>query len=167
MAASNLTIRPATTADLNTLSTVISASYATLDDGSYDRAQFRAALPFMSKANPKLVESGTYYLVELDRQPAGCGGWSFAAPWTGVLEDGVGHIRHFATHPDYKRRGVAGALLTHCLTLARAQGVTLMKCQASLSGVPFYIAFGFKRIGQVMTDVAGNPLPAVDMELAL
>ena len=42
-----------------------------------------------------------------------------------------------------------------------------MKSQASLPGVPFYESFGFRRIGQVMTSVAGNPLPAIDMELRL
>ena len=62
---------------------------------------------------------------------------------------------------------VASALLAHCLDEARGQGVKLMKCQSSLSGTPFYEAFGFRQIGRVMTSVAGNPLPAIEMELAL
>jgi len=164
---SGISIRQANPADLTVLSELIAASYATLDDGKYDSDQFRAALPFMSKANPVLVESGTYYLAQLDGRAAGCGGWSVPAPWTDVVEDGVGHIRHFATHPDFKRRGVASALLAHCLDEARGQGVKLMKCQSSLSGTPFYEAFGFRQIGRVMTSVAGNPLPAIEMELAL
>lgn len=167
MTPKDLTIRPTTLADLDMLSALIAASYATLDDGSYDHAQLQAAMPVMSKANPKLVESGTYYLVEAGGVPAGCGGWSSPAPWTGEVVTGVGHIRHFAVHPDFKRRGVAGMLLTHCLDEARAQGVTLMKSQSSLPGVPFYQSFGFRRIGQVMTDVGGNPLPAIEMELRL
>lgn len=167
MTPNDLTIRPAALADLDMLSALIAASYATLDDGSYDRAQLKAAMPVMSKANPKLVESGRYFLAAADGIPAGCGGWSVPAPWTGEIVNGVGHIRHFAVHPDFKRRGVAGKLLTHCLAEARAQGVSLMKCQASLPGVPFYQSFGFRRIGQVMTDVGGNPLPAIEMELRL
>jgi GNAT superfamily N-acetyltransferase len=167
MPPNDLTIRRTTLADLDMLSALIAASYATLDDGSYDRAQLQAAMPVMSKANPKLVGSGSYYLVEADGMPAGCGGWSVPAPWTGEIAAGVGHIRHFAVHPDFKRRGVAGMLLTHCLDEARAHGVILMKSQSSLPGVPFYQSFGFRRVGQVMTDVGGNPLPAIEMELML
>ena len=167
MTAHDISIRQTTLADLDMLSALITASYATLDDGSYDRAQLTAAMPFMSKANPKLVGSGTYYVVEAGGVPAACGGWGFPAPWTGEIVDGVGHIRHFATHPDFKRRGLAGRLLAHCLAEARSQGVTLMKSQASLPGVPFYESFGFHRIGEIMTSVAGHPLPAIDMELRL
>ena len=93
MTAHDISIRQTTLADLDMLSALITASYATLDDGSYDRVQLTAAMPFMSKANPRLVGSGTYYVVEAGGVPAACGGWSFPAPWTGEIVGGVGHIR--------------------------------------------------------------------------
>ena len=98
-----LAIRVATPADREMLDGLIAASYATLDDGLYDRAALAAAMPAMSKANPKLLGSGTYYIVEIDGEPAACGGWTREAPHTGMIEDGVGHIRHFATHPAHLR----------------------------------------------------------------
>lgn len=163
----DVSIRRATTADLESLSALIAASYATLDDGSYDRAALAAAMPLMSHANPKLVAEGTYYIAEIDSVAAGCGGWSFLAPGTGEKSPGVAHIRHFATDPGFKRRGVAGRLLRHCLDEARSHGAILMKSQATLPAEAFYAAFGFRRLAEVRTNIGGQPLAAIDMELSL
>jgi ribosomal protein S18 acetylase RimI-like enzyme len=167
MTAHDIAIRRAAESDLAMLSDLIAASYATLDDGSYDRTEFAAALPIMSKANPKLVASGRYFVAEIGGRAAACGGWSLGAPWSGEIAEGVGHIRHFATHPDFKSRGAGGALLRHCLEEARVAGVRIMMCQASLPGVAFYERFGFAVLGRVITNVGGNPLPAVEMKKLL
>jgi ribosomal protein S18 acetylase RimI-like enzyme len=167
MTAHDISIRRAGKADLAPLSDLLAASYATLDDGSYDRAEFAAALPLMSRANPTLVASGRYFVAEIGGRPAACGGWSLGAPWTGEIVEGVGHIRHFATHPAFRGHGAGGALLRHCLAEADAAGVRLMMCQASLPGVAFYERFGFSVLRRVITNVGGNPLPAIEMEKRL
>lgn len=163
----DVSIRRATAIDLESLSALIAASYATLDDGSYERAALAAAMPLMSHANPKLVAEGTYYIAEIDSVAAGCGGWSFSAPGTGEKSPGVAHIRHFATDPGFKRRGVAGRLLRHCLDEARSHGAILMKSQATLPAEAFYASFGFRRLAEVRTNIGGQPLAAIDMELSL
>src|SRR5688572_8970402 len=101
-----VTIRVARPDDLEPLSALIAVSYVTLDDGSYDSATIAAAMPTISRANPKLLASGTYLVAEIDGEAAGCGGWTREQPGTGEIADGIGYIRHFATHPGHRRRGV-------------------------------------------------------------
>ena len=161
-------IRTATPQDEALLTALIAASYRTLDNGQYDGANLASAMPFISKANPKLLASGTYYVVEVGGVAAACGGWSFEKPGSGEWSEGVAHIRHFATHPDYLRRGLARRLLDHCLREAKAAGARLMKSQATLPAAPFYASAGFETLGRI--EVQTGPdivLPALEMELSL
>jgi GNAT superfamily N-acetyltransferase len=75
----------------------------------YDADLLQRALPLMCRANPSLLTSSTWYVVEdpLDATTLiGCGGWTPHSP----LQDDVPHLRHFATHPNYARRGVGRAI---------------------------------------------------------
>jgi GNAT superfamily N-acetyltransferase len=163
-----IVVRVATSDDLDLLSDLIAASYMTHDDGSYDRANLAAAMPTISKANPKLLASGTYFVAEIGGEPVGCGGWTFDRPGSGEIVDGVAHIRHFATHPDHKRKGVAKVLLERCLADAAAAGVHLMKSQSTLPAEPFYAAAGFQRVRPIEVESGpGVMLPAIEMERVL
>lgn len=168
MADATITIRTAVPDDAALLSDLIAASYGQLDDGSYDSAQLAAALPAMSKANPRLLRSGTYYVVEVDGVAAACGGWSFEKPGSTVTEDGVAHIRHFATHPNFLRRGLARRLIDKCIDEARAAGATKMKSQATLPAERFYANAGFMTLGTLNVEMGpGLELPVLDMERPL
>lgn len=163
-----IAIRVALPGDHDLVTSILVAAYAKLDDGSYDRGRLTDALPLMSSANPRLLASGTYFVAMSDGEPAGCGGWTLEAPGTGAVEPGTGHIRHFATHPDHLRKGVAQALLRRCLDDARAAGVTRMKSQSTLPAQKFYASAGFSKVRDI--EVAMSPaavLPAVEMELQL
>ncbi len=164
-----ITIRTASTEDREILSALIAAAYGKLAEGGhYDQRSLGVALPAMSRANPKLLESGSYYIAEIDGRAAGCGGWTREAPGTGEVVDGVGHIRHFATHPDFLRRGVARRLLDHCLAQAATQGVRLMKSNSTLPAQAFYAAAGFVRVREIEVEMApGAHLPAIEMERKL
>lgn len=164
----DIRIRAATPDDADLLTGIIAASYRTLDSGLYDTARLAAAMPLMSKANPKLLASGTYYVVEVDGVAAACGGWTFEKPGSGEFEDGVAHIRHFATHPDYLRRGLARRLLDHCLDEAKSRGARVMRSQATLPAEQFYASAGFRTLKR--TEVQMGPdimLPALEMERPL
>jgi hypothetical protein len=65
------------------------------------------ALPPMP-APPKLLSSGTYMLAEADGQPFGCGGGTETAAGSDQTNVGEAHIRHFATHADWKGAGYGG-----------------------------------------------------------
>jgi GNAT superfamily N-acetyltransferase len=163
-----IAIRVAQPSDHELVTRILTAAYARLDDGSYDGDRLSDALPLMSRANPRLLNSGTYFLAMSSGIPAGCGGWTLEAPGTGTVDPGVGHIRHFATHPDHLRKGVAQALLRRCLDEARAAGVALMKSQSTLPAQKFYASAGFSKVRDI--EVAMGPgamLPAVEMELRL
>lgn len=160
-------IRPATPDDREMLDGLIAAAYAMLGDG-YDARQLAAAMPAMSTPNPKLLACGTYYVAEWDGEPAACGGWTPDKPGSGEIVEGVAYIRHFATHPNHTRKGIARMLLDRCLVEATAAGMHLMKSQATLTGEPFYAAAGFRRVGMIEVEMGpGNMLPAVDMERPL
>ena len=81
---------------------------------------------------------------------------------------GIGHIRHFATHPNYLRRGTARRLLDHCVDEARRLGVRTMMCQSTLPAEAFYAAAGFRRLGVIDVQMGpGVVLPAIEMRLDL
>jgi GNAT superfamily N-acetyltransferase len=162
-----ITIRRAKAADYSAISAILAVAYVRLKY-AYDPLGFDNALPLMSKANPKLIASGTYYIADIEDLPAGCGGWSPEQPGTGTIADGVGHIRHFATHPAHARKGVARALLDRCLAEARQRGITTMMSNSTLPAVAFYESAGFEKLG--VTDVEMGPgivLPAVQMRLKI
>jgi GNAT superfamily N-acetyltransferase len=46
--------------------------------------------------------------------------------------------------PDYRRRGIARALLEHCLAYCRRRGVACVKLDATDMGRPLYAALGFE-----------------------
>jgi predicted N-acetyltransferase YhbS len=146
----SFTIRPAGPADAEAVSAVLTAAYGTLTTGHYDASLIAAALPYMGKANPQLLQSGTYHVAE---GPAGrivaCGGWSFAAPGSGERHAGLAHLRHFGTDPGWTGQGIARALYQLCEAEARAAGAQRLACQASLNAEGFYWALGFRRVGPV------------------
>lgn len=163
-----LTIRPAVPADEAMLTTLLAAAYGELDPSAYPPGELAPALPAMSRANPKLLGCGTFYVVEVDGEPAGCGGWTFEAPGTGELTDGVAHIRHFATDPAHLRKGVARTLLDRCLAEASARGATTMKSQATLPAEKFYVSAGFRRVRLSKTKMGPDTmLSIVEMERPL
>lgn len=161
---SEVTIRVATPDDLGVLSELIAVSYAMLDNGVYEAARLAAALPIMSRANPNLLASGTYFVAEADGEPAACGGWARETPGTGEIEEGVTHIRHFATHPAHLRKGIARLVLDRCLREAAASSAHVIKSQSTLMAESFYAAAGFRRIHLMEAEMApGISLPVVEM----
>src|SRR5262245_27357402 len=113
-------IRVARPADSDAVSALLVASYSILLAARYDSNTLGRALPIMTKANPTLLASGTYYVAEGEPgNLVGCGGWTTARPGSGEVIEGEAHIRHFATHPERTRRGVGTSLLTRCFSDAR------------------------------------------------
>ena len=151
-------VRTATPNDRELLSKLIAPSYGELARGPYDPDTLPAALPSTSRANPKLLASGTYYVAKIGGTAAGCGGWTMAKPGSDEIVDGVGHIRHFATHPAHVRKGVGRLLLDVCLVEARDAGIRTMMCQSTLPAEAFYASAGFRRIGLIEVEMGPGVL---------
>jgi len=74
-------VRPATPADATTVTGILAASYPALMRGAYPDSLLERALPLITRANPALLESGTYHLaLAEDGEAVACGGWSHRPP---------------------------------------------------------------------------------------
>src|SRR6201987_6444029 len=137
-------IRIATPKDSDAVSALLVASYSTLLAPCYNSDMLASALPHLTKANPTLLACGTYYVAERESgNLVGCGGWTAAKPGSGEITEGEAHIRHFATHPEWPRRGIGSALLARCVIDARSAGVRKLHCFSTLNAEWFYRAAGF------------------------
>lgn len=165
---STFTVRRATPEDESGLNQLLLASYPGLMRAAYDETILDAALPLITRANPALLSAGTYYLAVNERDFAvGCGGWSWERPGSSEVKDELAHIRHFATHPEWLRRGVGHALYRRCEEDARSSGARRFECHASLNAEPFYSALGFRSMGRIEVRIGPGPmLPCILMERA-
>jgi len=143
-------VRVATPRDADAVSELLRASYPRLMRSAYDEGVLAPALELMTKVNTSLLDSGTYYLAELATGfLVGCGGWTLERPGTKSAEPGLAHVRHFAVHPDWTRRGIGRTLFELCDRAARAAGVRAFECYSSLNAENFYRALGFVRIREM------------------
>ena len=160
-----LRLRVSTPADLAAVDALLSRSYPKLLKPDYPPSVLVTALPLISRAQPALLRSGTYYVVE-DAGGAilGAGGWSRREG----SERWVGHIRHLVTDDRHLRRGIAGALIAQCFEVARAAGIREMEAWSTRTAVPFYRAQGFRDLGPIDVPLRpGITFPSVRMRVTL
>lgn len=156
-------VRAAGPGDVDAVGSLLLASYSNLLGGHYDRDLLAIALPFMTRANPALLASGTYYVAESNGTLVGCGGWSMERPGSGETVSGEAYIRHVATHPGWLGRGIGRSLLDRCFMEVRPS-IRTLHCFATRNAEPFYRACGFATVGPM--DVPMGPtlkFPAVLM----
>ena len=161
-------VRVARPDDAAPVERVLQASYPALMAAAYEVALLARALPVMTRASPRLLASGTYFVAELDGAIVGCGGWSHEKPGSSSVEPGIGHIRHFGTDAAWTGRGVGRAIYARCEATARTAGVVQLQCYASRNGVSFYAALGFAQIAPI--DVSMGPdlvFPSVHMSRSI
>jgi GNAT superfamily N-acetyltransferase len=165
--AEHIMVRVAGPDDAEAIGAVLRASYPKLMAPAYPADVLARALPFMVRANPALLRSGTYYLAATpDGTAVGCGGWTFERPGEpgSAIDAAQGHIRHFATHPDWVRHGIGRALFGRCVADARAVGVQRFECYASIVAQSFYTALGFMVVGPMTIELEpGLMFPSLRM----
>ena len=152
----DIMVRIAGPGDRDAIEMLLEASYYALFKSGYDQPILDAALPIITRANAVLLSSGRFYMTEAGTFATGCGGWSVERPGTGEIESGLGHIRHFAVHPDWLRRGIGRAILQRSVDEARLIGLVRLECNSSLVAVDFYAAHGFQDAGPNVTDLGDN-----------
>lgn len=137
-------VRPAVPADHGAVGAVLQGAYPFHLARAYGAETLKAALPFMVRANPGLLASGTYHVAELSNgEVVGCGGWTREQPGSGTGMAGLGHLRHFAVKPGCGRRGIGRAVLARCEDQAAAEGIEVFECWSVLSARRFYERAGF------------------------
>lgn len=157
MAPGTLALRPATPADLSAVDRLMAASFPRLLKNDYAPSTWVLALPRLARANPALLASGRFYVVQDGADLIGAGGYSLRGPrWA--------EVRQLATHPAHLRRGVARTILDHVIAAARAEGAVRLDTMATRTAVPFYAALGFAPLGeQVVTLAPGIAFPVMAM----
>lgn len=158
-------IRPATPADRLAVTQLFRRSYPQLLPRYYAPQTLRDALPYITTAQPVLLDCGTYFLAQNDSgMVIGAGGWTDTSPARGVAAHGEGYVRHVATHPAHLRKGVARRMIDATLASARGFGVMRMNCMSTLAARAFYRSVGFEAVGEVeLTLAPGVHFPAVQM----
>lgn len=174
----SLTSRLATPEDLPVLRPLITAAIAELQKGFLTDAQITSSQAIMG-LDTQLIDDKTYFLVELDGEAAGCGGWSRRATLYGgdhsagrdtALLDPAhdpAKVRAMYTRPGFTRRGVGSLILSLCEAAAAAEGFRRLELMATLSGRPLYEAAGFVAIEEISDAAGGAPVPLIRMRKTL
>jgi len=143
-------------ADVPALGPLIATSARELSRDDYTPEQVEGALRGAFGTDTQLIRDGTYFVVEVDGELAGCGGWSRRKTLFGgdrrVDRDGneldpakdAAKIRAFFIHPDFARRGLGSLMLEHCEQDAMAHGFTRFELMGTLPGARLYAARGYK-----------------------
>ena len=169
-----MTVRHATRADVNAIEQLIEAAVSELQKAFLDDRQIESSRAIMG-VDTRLVDDGTYFIVEMDGDVVGCGGWSRRATLYGgdhssgrsdeLLDPrkDAARIRAMYTHPRYARRGVGRLILSRCETAAGHEGFRRVELMSTMAGEPFYLAFGYQTHERVTDDRGGAPVPLVRM----
>jgi len=163
------TVRPSVPGDLTALDALLAASYPALLRPDYPPSVMVTALPLISRAQPALLASGTYFVAETaEGRLLGAGGWTAGAPGSGERAARVGHVRHVVTDRRAVRRGVGRAIMEEVFRTSRAAGIGRLDCMSTRTAVAFYAALGFETLGPVEISLRpGIGFPAVAMRKML
>ncbi len=165
-----LKVRKSDRRDLSEIDALLARSYPVLLKNHYLPSILVTAIPHISKAQPRLLSSGTYFVVENKAgNIVGAGGWTAVAPGTGrVAAPKTGHIRHVVTDHRVTRSGIGRMLMDQVFASARAGGMEQLDCLSTLMAVPFYAACGFHEVGPVSVNLQpGIDFPAIAMRCKL
>jgi GNAT superfamily N-acetyltransferase len=174
-----LTHRPAALGDIPALTTLMNVAISELLKPFLAPEQVAASFSVMG-LDSRLIEDGTYFVIESDGALAGCGGWSRRATLFGgnhtagrdeTLLDprkDAARVRAMYTHPDFVRRGVGRLILQLCENAAATEGFARTELAATLAGEPLYRACGYAEIARFETDTpSGVRVPLIRMGKAL
>ncbi len=169
-----LTSRIAVRDDVHALRELMDRAIGELLKPFLDEAQIRSSAAIMG-LDTQLIDDGTYFVVEEDGVPAGCGGWSRRATLYGgdhsATRDSAlldpskdpAKVRAMYTHPAFTRRGVGRLILQLCEQAARAEGFTRLELMATTAGEPLYKSYGFVEVERSEDARGGVPVPIVRM----
>lgn len=155
----DITVRIATSSDLAAVDDLLSRSYPALLKHDYPPSVLVTILPLISRANPALLRSGSYFVAEMDGAVVGAGGWTPGSPVGLHGQKDLGHVRHVVTDHRRTRSGIGSALMARVFETAIARGMTGLEALSTRTAVPFYAALGFAAQGEVQVPLGPAGLP--------
>ncbi|PSJ54370.1 GNAT family N-acetyltransferase [Pseudaminobacter soli (ex Li et al. 2025)] len=151
--------------DIPGIEALLSRSYPILMAQAYTPQVLALALALVARENPALIGSGTLYVAEDAGTVVGCGGWTFDAPGSGMIVDGLAHNRRFAVDPERAGRGIGRAIFERSARDAVEAGAARIRALSSLNAEPFYERMGLRRLDLIRVPIeAGVEFPLVLME---
>src|SRR5688572_10963941 len=166
-------LRPATRADVPRLRDLIDCSVRALGVGYYTPAQIESALKHVFGPDTRLIDDGTYFVIESDTGDLiAAGGWSRRRTVYGgdqmkgedpLIDPATdpARIRAFYVHPNFARRGLARTLFERCASEASAAGFRALELMATLPGEPLYRALGFTAIERKAAELPDGEVLAI------
>lgn len=144
-------IRPANAADIPLLIELRLAQMQSMD--RHDAAQL-AELAAASEAYFRAhLPDGSFraWLADVEGQVAACGGLVIrqAPPTYHNLSGREGYILGMYTRPEFRRRGLATAIMHTILDTLRAEGIQRATLRASYEGRPLYEKLGFEQTSEM------------------
>jgi GNAT superfamily N-acetyltransferase len=148
-------LRVAVPGDGAAIEALMKASIAGLFGSFYDPAQTASSVEHVAHLDPRLIEDGTYFVIDADDGLVACGGWSrrgklYTGSGDAADDDRIidpategARIRAMFTRPDWVRRGLGTRILEACEAAAKAEGFRFLILVGTLAGVPLYERFGF------------------------
>jgi len=173
-----LTHRLARRDDLDALKRLMDAAIGELQKPFLTDDQIASSRAIMG-LDRQFIDDGTYFVVEVQGELAGCGGWSRRATLYGgdqtpgrsaaLLDPATdaARVRAMYTHPRHTRQGVGRLILSLCEAAARAEGFQRVELMATLSGEPLYRACGYEPFETFTDDRGGIPVPLLRMRKRL
>lgn len=170
--------RLAVEADRNVIASLMEAAIDELQRPFLTPEQIASSRAIMG-LDSQLITDGTYFVVELEGEVVGCGGWSRRATLYGgdqttqrsprLLDPATeaARVRAMYTHPAHARRGIARLILELCEQAASAEGFTTVELMSTLSGEPLYEACGYRALERVEDARGGVPVPLIRMRKAV
>jgi GNAT superfamily N-acetyltransferase len=170
--------RLARRADLDALRHLMDAAISELQKPFLDESQIASSRTIMG-LDTQLIDDETYFIVELNGNLAGCGGWSRRATLYGgdqspgrsaaLLDPAkdAARVRAMYTHPQHTRKGIGRLILSLCELAARSEGFQSVELMATMAGEPLYRACGYEPRENVMDDRGGVAVPLVRMTKSL
>lgn len=175
-AADPYTLRVATRADIPAIAQLIRESGIALSRGFYTEAQAAALTEHVFGPDTRLVDDGTYYVIECADGLAACGGWSLRRTLFGGDQAKQGddplldpasepsRIRAFFVSPAHARRGLGTRLIHACEDAARGAGFASIELASTMPGVPLYASAGYAEVEPfAITLPGGEVAPLVRM----
>jgi GNAT superfamily N-acetyltransferase len=174
-----LTHRLAAASDMEVLTALMNAAIRDLLPQFLPPEQVEASFAVMG-LDTMLIEDGTYFVIEIGGELAGCGGWSRRATLFGgnhtrgrdarLLDPKTepARVRAMYTSPRFTRRGVGRKVLALCEEAARKEGFSRVELAATMGGKPLYQACGYQPIEAIpVTTPNGVEVPLLRMGKAI
>jgi GNAT superfamily N-acetyltransferase len=171
----SFTHRIARPGDISVLKPLMAASIRELLKDFLPPEAVEASFEVMG-LDTRLIDDGTYFVVECDGVIAGCGGWSrrntlFGGDHTVARNDALldpktdaARVRAMYTSPPFARRGVGRLVLSLCERAAASEGFARAELAATLAGEPLYRACGYQEIERFEAETSkGVPIPLIRM----